>query len=243
MATIGADQERRPTVCGRFTMLTWDEVEKAANAILCAAPFNVDPDWPARRPDAVPGTEVRVVVMGGSQGAESEVPIETADFIWGFPMAGSAKTAFNTRAESAATSPFWNDSLASRRCIVPVAAFFEPHREEKALKPATNERPARTVKQTYRFASKDGSCILLAGIWMAGRLSILTTEPDEAVSPVHDRMPLALSCEQALPWIEDADFALAKVSSLRRTEPSGETPFVATPVYPPAAESAQLSLF
>lgn len=228
-------------MCGRFTMLTWDEVEDAAKAVLCAAPLNVDPDWPARRTDAFPGSTVRAIVFENERaiGAPS---VRTADFIWGFAMPNSAKSVFNARSESVLTSAFWKESFLSRRCIVPAAAFYEPHRAETGLKPASEGKPARKVKQTYRFASEDGTALLLAGVWQNDRLAILTTEPDGIVSPVHDRMPLLLPCEQALAWLRSADSAAKIVSSIRQT-PANDACLVAMPVYPSLIESAQLTLF
>lgn len=230
-------------MCGRFSVLTWDEFEAATKAVLFATPLNVDPDWPATRPDAFPGSTVRAIVAGNGQTPEGEGGIRAADFIWGFPMPNQAKTAFNARSESLATSPFWKESFLCRRCVVPAAAFFEPHREEMGIKPPYAGRPEKKVKQTYRFVSKAGLAILLAGIWQEDRLSIVTTEPDDSVSPVHDRMPLVLSFDQALPWIESAEAATSLISSRNPALPESAVPLVAAPIYPTASESAQLSLF
>lgn len=230
-------------MCGRFSVLTWDEFEAATKAVLFATPLSVDPDWPATRPDAFPGSTVRAIVAGDGQTPEGEGGIRTADFIWGFPMPNQAKTAFNARSESLATSPFWKESFLCRRCVVPAAAFFEPHREEMGIKPPCAGRPEKKVKQTYRFVSKTGLAILLAGIWQEDRLSIVTTEPDDSVSPVHDRMPLVLSFDQALPWIKSVEAAAGLISSKRPSANAPETELLAAPIYPSAKDHGQLSLF
>ena len=90
----------------------------------------------------------------------------------------------------------WRDSLLHRRCIIPSFGFFEPHRTEKAV----SERSGREVKRQYRF---DGPTRLLfmGGIFENGHFSLLTTAPNDAVSPVHDRMPLVLLEHEIPIWL------------------------------------------
>ena len=47
---------------------------------------------------------------------------------------------------------------------------------------------------------------LLAGVTDGGRLSIVTTEPNAAVAPVHNRMPLVLGPGESDVWLF-GDFA------------------------------------
>ena len=192
-------------MCGRFTMLSWDETNQVARAIEASIPFNIQPDWPAVAPrsDAFPGSQATVVMADG--------PI------------------FNTRIETAATSSMWRDSFASRRCIVPAGAFFEPHRNAMGLADS-----GRRVKQVYRFTDECGFALLLAGIWKGDRFSILTREPDDVVSPVHDRMPVVLSPAAARRWLFESHSAAPEAIGLTLR---------AEPVYPAAPESGQLSLF
>lgn len=75
--------------------------------------------------------------------------------------------------------------------------------------------------------------LLLGGIWQDDRFSIMTTEPNEAVRPVHDRMPLALSMQGALAWLAgDAD-----------AEQLASSDMESTALYPTAPEQGQLTLF
>lgn len=233
-------------MCGRFTMLTWDEAEQAARAVEAASPFHIEPDWPARR-DAFPGAEAAVVVAddGGHMAIECAVPwakLSIRTMTWGF---SARQSIFNTRIETAGTSPMWRESFAERRCIVPAAAFFEPHRSEMAL-----GADGRRIKQSYRFADTNGCALLLAGIWEGDRFSIMTCEPDETVSPVHDRMPIALSPAAARSWLFDAQGpnGTARIGrhgdgGLQSDPAPCHITLEAGPVYPAAPESGQLSLF
>ena len=102
--------------------------------------------------------------------------------------------------------------------LFPLSHCTDPSSSEYALNPT-----GRKVKQTYRFGcgkpagesseenleaaateheySVETRPLLLGGIWQDDRFSIVTTEPNEAVRPVHDRMPLALSMQGALAWL------------------------------------------
>ena len=53
--------------------------------------------------------------------------------------------------------------------------------------------------------------LYMAGIWQPTakekQFTILTTSPNDSVSPVHDRMPLVLTSEEIIPWIQSFDAA------------------------------------
>ncbi len=231
-------------MCGRFTMLSWDETNQVARAIEASIPFNIQPDWPAVAPrsDAFPGSQAAVVMAddGGHMAIECAIPwarLSVCAMTWGFAarenLGGGQRATrgpiFNTRIETAATSSMWRDSFASRRCIVPAGAFFEPHRNAMGLADS-----GRRVKQVYRFTDECGFALLLAGIWKGDRFSILTREPDDVVSPVHDRMPVVLSPAAARRWLFESHSAAPEAIGLTLR---------AEPVYPAAPESGQLSLF
>lgn len=268
-------------------MLTWDETLSVVRSLEARTPLNSVPDWPARRIDAFPDSEVAVIVAGGCTQSCLACPFPcgrsrldtgshssddnrkppfcgTLDVLplrWGYQLPSDGKLVFNTRIERAADSPLWSESFAERRCIVPVAAFYETSGNESALNPA-----GRKVKQVYRFGcgettngkngckdleaadseddlgnsgtanatgatSASARPLLLGGIWQDGRFSIMTTEPNELVRPVHDRMPLVLSAQGALAWLAGS----ADVEEL--------APLKSTPLYPAAPEQGQLALF
>lgn len=244
-------------MCGRFTVLERCELEGCVRAIEYATPFNLQPDWPAAAKDVFPGA--RVDIVRSVESSEGTSRAQIASLMWGFPLSGQgSKVAYNARSESATTSPFWQESFANRRCIVPARAFFEPHRTETALRPAIAGTPARKVRQAYRFTDADGLALLMAGVWAEGRFSVLTTPPNPTVSAVHDRMPLLLTFDQALLWLHDRDFATEIVARSHidagggaaigsdgtiALEASGEVVLKAKALYPPMPEDPQLTLF
>jgi putative SOS response-associated peptidase YedK len=132
---------------------------------------------------------------------------------WGFADR-DRKLAINARAESVATRPGIRDAFASRRCVVPADGFFEWRGERKDRQPIWFHRP-------------DGSPIFFAGLWEPmprPSFIVLTTKPNDLVAPVHNRMPVVLTPEQAIEWLKRPDTHLLV--------PAANDYLVATPVSP-----------
>lgn len=121
------------------------------------------------------------------------VPRELA---WGFEESWNPRVVFNTRVESAA-KPMWRDSMQHRRCIIPVSSFFETHRSETAASPRTG----KSIKRSYEFHVVGEDVILIGCIWKGDRFSMVTTEANEDMAPIHPRMPLIVRQEELPLWL------------------------------------------
>lgn len=210
-------------MCGRITLLTYEEISDVVRAVERGEASSVLALRESKRPQARPGDEVQGVI-----GTQSGLFIEP--LTWGFASPDAQGLVFNTRIESAlGGSRMWSDAIREGRCIVPVASFFEPHATETVLSPRTG----KPIKQQYEFQAEDGAPLLLAGVHREGRLSVVTTEPNEAVAPIHARMPLALRFREARTWLEGDWASLADRSGM---------PLSVEPEFPRDDEN-QLSLF
>lgn len=151
-------------------------------------------DAPGVQREAFPQAVVPLIAPTGV-GAQLAV----ADMVWGFEVPWKKGPVFNTRIETALDDPscMWAESLARRRCLVPAWAFYESH----ATETVPSARTGKPVKRQYAFARPDGAPLLLAGIHDQGRFSLVTTQPNETVAPVHDRMPLTLDTREAALWL------------------------------------------
>lgn len=95
----------------------------------------------------------------------------------------------NTRSENLDSS-MWRESFADRRCLIPLLAFYE-------------WTGGKGRKRTHRFTSSNGGLLWAAGIWeetdaLGLCYSMLTTEANSLVSPIHHRMPsILIGGEQA----------------------------------------------
>ena len=86
----------------------------------------------------------------------------------------------------------WKGAFQERRCLVPATSFYEWVQIGGKNVPLRFERPS-------------GEWIWIAGIWEENEergecFSMITTEPNEVLSPVHDRMPAVLSEDQIAPY-------------------------------------------
>ena len=139
---------------------------------------------------AEPGRDVRpsdasaVIYQNGKD-------LAAGDMRWGFSNPYQKGLIINARAETAAEKNLFADSVAKRRCIIPASGFYEwdPY------------------KARFRFTRPDGGLILMAGFWHeeqgTPRYTILTTDANGSVRPVHDRMPVMIGREEIRPWIYD----------------------------------------
>lgn len=133
-------------------------------------------------------------------------------FRWGLVpfFAKSAKDGarlINARAETVETSPAFRTAFARHRCIIPADAFYEWRRERD---PATGK-----IIRSEPFAVRrtDGEPLALAGLWSSWRdpetatrlytCSILTTDPNELVARIHNRMPVILDRTDWDAWLAE----------------------------------------
>lgn len=198
-------------MCVRFSPLTAEE----ARAVLGArgtgrhAIRHIEAPDPLR--DARPGSQAPLFVPGGAGG------LRVATLEWGFPLDGRPHAVFNTRIESALEQlrlgrrGMWARAIAQGRCLVPVRAFYEGHMTERVPSLVTG----KPIKRQYRFRLPGARAFLLAAVQQDGRFSIVTTEPNASVAPIHDRMPLVLGPGESSAWL-GSDFAsLANRSKLQ----------------------------
>jgi putative SOS response-associated peptidase YedK len=108
-----------------------------------------------------------------------------------------ANRPFNARAESLAEKPMFRELLRFQRCLVPASGFFEWKQEAGQKVP-------------FYFHVKDDLVFGFAGlydIWSnpAGTTlwtyTIITTTPNELVSPIHNRMPVILRQDDEMRWL------------------------------------------
>ena len=108
---------------------------------------------------------------------------------------------FNSRAETINEKPSFRTAFRRQRCLVPANGFYE--------------WKAGTTKQAYRFHLKYEELFAMAGIWDIWQgpdgswlhsFSIITTEANTLMKPIHHRMPVILPKEVETRWIYTTDY-------------------------------------
>ncbi|MGA8670261.1 MAG: SOS response-associated peptidase [Terracidiphilus sp.] len=119
----------------------------------------------------------------------------------------------NAKAETVVTSPAFRDAMKRRRCLVPAEFFYEWQK--------TGEKK----KQPFGIGLKDGSMFAFAGLWERWKdkatgqtletYAIITTDPNELVEPIHNRMPVILKREDYDRWLSPGEPSHLPVDLLR----------------------------
>lgn len=121
----------------------------------------------------------------------------------------------NCRAETLAQKPSFRTAFVQRRCLVPANGFFEWRNGH--------------AKQAFRFFMRDEAVFAMAGIWEQwlqpdgmhlSTFSIITTEANGLMKPVHHRMPLILNKEQECDWLFESQ--PEKLKSFLKVFPANE---------------------
>jgi putative SOS response-associated peptidase YedK len=123
----------------------------------------------------------------------------------------------NARSETVAERPAFRAAFRQRRCLIPASGFFEwlhlaPEPAQAGLFGDEPKPKAGKVRKVpFYFSLRNGEPFCFAGVWErwndpAGEpvhtFSILTTEPNELVRPMHNRMPVILPPEVHGLWLE-----------------------------------------
>jgi putative SOS response-associated peptidase YedK len=145
----------------------------------------------------------------------------------------------NARAETVSSKPAYKRALSRRRCIIPADAFYE---WKVVGETTTKTGRKKQLKQPYAIARADGQPLAFAGLWEVWHdpenpdgdplrsCVIITTEANEALSSIHDRMPVVLGPEDWDRWLDPDVEDPEKVTGLLVPAPSGD--FVTWPVRP-----------
>jgi len=132
----------------------------------------------------------------------------------------------NARAEGIEGKNAYKRALGRRRCIIPADAFYEWQVQAGAAK--------RRSKLPYLIGHKDGSPMAFAGLWELWRprdgpeaeplrsCVIITTEANDLLAPVHDRMPVVLAPEAWDTWLDPANGDLKALRDLLVPAPAAD---------------------
>lgn len=177
-------------MCGRFTL--------RATPQQIADLFSLDqPPQVAPRYNIAPTQPVLVI-----RASHRDSGREATYLNWGLipswasdPSVGSRM--INARSETAAEKPSFRAAFKYRRCIIPADGFYEWQKVGGG-------------KQPQLIGLQGGALFGFAGLWESWErdgsviesCTILTTEPNELLAPIHNRMPVILEPENYDEWLD-----------------------------------------
>jgi putative SOS response-associated peptidase YedK len=192
-------------MCVRYTLHKTDAALAAISRAL-GTPLET-PEWATPRYNVALTTTMPVVATAAG-------PAAVRGMRWGLIPAQERalprpRLLANARSETAASLSAFRKGTATRRCLVPADGFYE-------------WRTAGTAKHPYLFTLADEAPFAFAGIWDPAdehwpeTYCILTTEPNELVGRVHNRMPVLLTPATMPRWLGDQPLAAAELQDLFR---------------------------
>ncbi|OHR68615.1 hypothetical protein HMPREF3291_08785 [Bacillus sp. HMSC76G11] len=179
-------------MCGRYTLFSEyaDLVDRFHNGAA------IEEDEYVYSYNIAPSHEVLSVINDGTQNRMGFLK-------WGLipPFAKDEKIGYktiNARAETLADKPSFRNAFRKKRCLVLADSFYEWKRQEGGKTP-------------MRIKMKTGEPFGMAGLWESWKspngktiysCTVITTEPNELMSSIHDRMPVILKPEDEERWLD-----------------------------------------
>ena len=199
-------------MCGRFALLTHAEalIER----------FGVEEviKRPEPRYNIAPSQTVTVVVQRETKQLTEMrwglIPFWAKDVSIGNRM-------INARSETVSEKPAFRSAFKKRRCLILADGFYEWQK--------LNGR-----KQPVRIQVDGGRPFAIAGLWEHWQspdgseiesCTLLTTEPNELLKPVHNRMPVIISPQDYALWLDPGAQHPDELKSLLRPYPAEHLSF------------------
>jgi putative SOS response-associated peptidase YedK len=180
-------------MCGRFTNKAKPEQIKTEFKIGSKNPNLYEPRF-----NIAPSQMIDVVFEPESERIISQLK-------WGLVPSWSKDSdignrMINARAETLTEKPSFREAFKSRRCIIPASGFYEWQKQAKG------------AKQPFYFYLKDKDVFGFAGLWESWidkqtgeeleTCTIITTEANNVLKSVHERMPVILKPESYDEWLD-----------------------------------------
>ena len=147
------------------------------------------------------------------------------EFRWGLVPSWAKDEAIgnnliNARAETLTEKPSFKNAFRARRCIIPASGFYEWAKKGAG------------AKQPFYFYIRDKPVFGFAGLWeewtdkQTGETletcTIITTEANEVLESVHDRMPVILKPEDYDAWLNEKEKNTAHLQKFLAPYPASE---------------------
>ena len=185
-------------MCGRYVLAAPDELTERFQ--LRQVPLGLMSRW-----NAAPGQSLPVIVEEPGGGRVVRL------MHWGLiprwsTREGERIAPINARVEGIGDKAMFRNLVTRRRCLVPANGFYEW------------QAAGRGGKQPFYIHQPDDALFAFAGVWddtfpdqatpgepvPAGSFTIVTTDANQMMSPLHHRMPVILCRDAEGAWLDPA---------------------------------------
>ncbi len=197
-------------MCGRFVLYSSFEIIAQVFGLTTAGAL------PAPSYNVAPGRDIAIIVNDGGRKRLTACR-------WGFvpPWAKELNEGYkmiNARAESIAEKPSFREAFSRRRCLVVADGFYEWKVEGGKRKPVyvklRSGGPFGIAGLYNPWMSPDGERVCTA--------TIITTEANDVLRPVHDRMPAIAAENDVDLWLDPAVGERGRLLPVLRPYPEGD---------------------
>ena len=199
-------------MCGRFSQTA--DVKTIAQRFGLSTTLREDASI-ARRYNISPTQTVIVVVDDGTR--------YLTQMRWGLIPSWAKDPAIgnrmiNARAETLAAKPAFRVAVRKRRCLVVADGFYEWQQRGRGKQPVyivlKSREPFGFAGLWETWTAPEGEAIRTC--------TIITTEANDLLKPIHDRMPVILTREAEAVWLDPTIQEPAKLSPLLTPYPAQE---------------------
>ena len=194
-------------MCGRFALYASAEELEDTFDIMLPGPVTA-------RYNIAPGQQI-LAVRRDAEGREA------TRLRWGLVPAWAKAPAtgyrlINARSEGVTEKPAFRNAFRRRRCLIPASGFYEWTAIGQGRVP-------------YYIRMKDDCLFAFAGLYdewhdAAGptvtTCAVITTEPNEVVRPIHDRMPAILREGDEEHWLSSQSLPAAEIAGILAPYPA-----------------------
>ena len=181
-------------MCGRFVYAAQCDENQLA------FPQVVFPNEIPLRYNVAPGQDITAIANTAEPRADT--------FKWGLIPSWAkdhkiGNRLINARGETLAEKPSFRTAFKRRRCLIPATGFYEWQRN-----------PDGRTKTPIYIALKSGTPFAFAGLWESWHspegqriqsCTIITTEPNDLMAPIHNRMPVIIPADAYNLWLDPAE--------------------------------------
>ena len=137
-----------------------------------------------------------------------------------------AASMINARSETLIEKPSFRNLVSEHRCVLPIQGFYEWQNLPSEMK--------KPKKQAHYISRVDERPMTLAGLWTIWKqpdssllrtCTIITTDANEKLSPIHHRMPVILERDSVEIWLGESktlphDLLIASKNEIVKSEPT-----------------------